>query len=773
MDEIIFNIHYNKNKVQIPHKKGESLEIPFKNFANTQKTRLEDFVFLYKTSIINYKSSRAGSKDLNNFFFSNKEKKSFNIYAYLVKPTEKKKNIVQQSKSSNSEQSQTQSQTQDDETKVTNAEEIQKNKYYNDIICPECETSAIIDIIDSNTEKNLLKFNIYNCDNFHFLTNNKFNMYDDFYCRNSDKCALCSSFQYQLTPPDNKLYMCSCGIKVCPSCIKGHVEPGHEKIIYNDKNYYCLNHQKKYSSYCLDCNSNLCESCKDPHKNHECFEYNTLKPRAEDIKNFGENIESHKTNLKNFIDYFKKLFDETLNTVESYLKSYILIEEALLSRYKNGFINFQLLRNLNNNKIFNNPIFQLMEKEIKSSKHIVEKFTYLIDIYNDIIKIINDKKDIKNIKRSKEESIKINTINLKYKVDNVSSINKYIKLFDPVFVKNNKDKLSVQINNEKQKELSVYFENKKNLHEIDVVLTEDKDNVVTDMSYMLNNCKNLIKVDLNNFNPMYITSMEAMFQMCPIKEIPSKIYSFSLPNLTNVRAMFCKCLNIETVPDLCNIFNKTNRINDISMLFNGCINLKGIPNFNKWFAQNITDMSYLFNRCKEIEVIDFGKITSENITNMCGLFNCCENLKSIKNIPSKSKIIEDMSIMFQGCEKLESIEGIDKFNTQYVRDMSGIFSKCHKLNNLPRIGNWKLNNVKEIIGIFNECQSLVKIPDIGSWNMSQIKDASGMFYKCTSLKEVKGINKWKFGTETSIDNIFDQCSLGNIDKIKKSWRDKK
>ena len=39
------------------------------------------------------------------------------------------------------------------------------------------------------------------------------------------------------------------------------------------------------------------------------------------------------------------------------------------------------------------------------------------------------------------------------------------------------------------------------------------------------------------------------------------------------------------------------------MLFNGCINLKEIINFNKWYLPNITDMSYLFNRCKEMKTI--------------------------------------------------------------------------------------------------------------------------------------------------------------------------
>ena len=46
-------------------------------------------------------------------------------------------------------------------------EEKKKIKYYYDIICPECKTTAIIDINDDN-EKHC-DFNILNCKNFHFL----------------------------------------------------------------------------------------------------------------------------------------------------------------------------------------------------------------------------------------------------------------------------------------------------------------------------------------------------------------------------------------------------------------------------------------------------------------------------------------------------------------------------------------------------------------------------------------------------------------------------
>ena len=68
MDEITFEIHYKKKKMEIPLTKGESLEIPFKTFTDSQNMKLENFVFLYKTSIINYKSAKSSSKDMNNFF---------------------------------------------------------------------------------------------------------------------------------------------------------------------------------------------------------------------------------------------------------------------------------------------------------------------------------------------------------------------------------------------------------------------------------------------------------------------------------------------------------------------------------------------------------------------------------------------------------------------------------------------------------------------------------------------------------------------------------
>ena len=57
-------------------------------------------------------------------------------------------------------------------------------------------------------------------------------------------------------------------------------------------------------------------------------------------------------------------------------------------------------------------------------------------------------------------------------------MNKYVKLFDPIFVKNNKDKFSITINGKNEKELKEYYYNRSNEAKLDVILKEKGDEPV-------------------------------------------------------------------------------------------------------------------------------------------------------------------------------------------------------------------------------------------------------------------------------------------------------
>ena len=127
------------------------------------------------------------------------------------------------------------------------------------------------------------------------------------------------------------------------------------------KNYHCFIHNKSFENYCLDCNCNICSECeKDKtHEKHTILKYGDFKPKQGEIKEFEDKIKDQKEKLlPDFIKHIKEEFNKIINKVESYIKSYIAIEETLIRRYnKDKTLNFQLLRNLSNPKIFDNSLF--------------------------------------------------------------------------------------------------------------------------------------------------------------------------------------------------------------------------------------------------------------------------------------------------------------------------------------------------------------------------------------------------------------------------------
>ena len=148
------------------------------------------------------------------------------------------------------------------------------------------------------------------------------------------------------------------------------------------------------------------------------------------------------------------------------------------------------LKNLNNKKLFKNNIF----KKFYSIKNEKDSFKNLMNFLFNIYAPI---KNIKNKEDIKKDVGKLNFSNkaeIIYKMHEKNNINKRIKLFDSVFVQNNKDKLSVEINGI-QSELNEYYINDNNEEVLKVTLKELPNKSLTDMSYMFNNCKNLVSVN--------------------------------------------------------------------------------------------------------------------------------------------------------------------------------------------------------------------------------------------------------------------------------------
>ena len=782
-------------------KDSESILEPFTRYSRKKEEKIDDLIYYYKSSIFKYDEFNKNRLYIKDVFDQDELKGIINIFAFPLRKTKKlaesaktalsssnaslgmSSSIEPMSKSKNEKLNKVgdSKETKDkiqSETKTETKTEIkaEEKKFFNDIICPSCQTSAII-------ENDNLKLRTINCENFHRISDIQYDKFEDFEMKlydfnpeNQKKlvCELCHTNIIQLTPPEDKLYICTCGSKLCGVCFKTHNDQNHHKCEIENKNYKCLLHGKDFKSYCLDCNRNICDSC-DTHQDHEILKFVHLTPKADYIEKIKQEVENQKKILSSFVENSKQLLNDAINEIEKYINSYILVENTLLNRYQNNFRNFQLLQNLRNRKIFyENNVFPILAnynnpKDIKTSLNITHfRLTNLANLYRSIC-------TAKKEEQPKEDKPTMpnlnNSVTITYKIPG-KEINRNVKLFDSIFVKNNKDKCKLTVNG-KEMDFCEYFKNLEDKTELTVQLTEKPQNTVTNMSYMFNNCQKLESVDFTKWNTVNVTNMEALYQLSPITSIPN-ISTWNTQNVTNMRGMFSKCIKLKDIhPDISRW--KLTNVKDISLFFNGCKSLKSLPDLPKWDTRNVEDMSYMFSRCTNLNNLHgIGKWNTSKVKNMCGMFNRCENLVKLPDIKNwDMRNVTDISIMFQFCSKATQLPDVSRWTLNSVKDISGVFSECGSVKTLPAIGKWNTSNVTCMCGLFNECSQLNPIPDISKWNTTKVTDMSGLFCGCAQLKQLPNIASWDTGNVEDMSYLLDGCAeIVDITPIK-NWDRKK
>ena len=262
----------------------------------------------------------------------------------------------------------------------------------------------------------------------------------------------------------------------------------------------------------------------------------------------------------------------------------------------------------------------------------------------------------------------------------VKDISSEIDIFGETFVKNNKDKCYLIIDNKNYRLMNKFIFSKKGENTITLVLKQDDIKLRGMFCFF-------------NISDMFKNSEDEFY--CNFDEDKSDdnflIDASSLEHL-----------------DVSECF-------DFSFMFYNCKNLKNYDFLKGWDVSKGKNFMYTFTFCSFPDV--------SFLTNW--------NMKKALN----------MSHMFYGCEKLNDINYIGNWSVDKVKTFCRMFGKCRSITDVNALQNWNMSNALDITQMFESCVKLSKMDSLNNWNLNEKCDKKNIIYDCKSLKNIPSIFK--------------------------------
>jgi len=244
-------------------------------------------------------------------------------------------------------------------------------------------------------------------------------------------------------------------------------------------------------------------------------------------------------------------------------------------------------------------------------------------------------------------------------------------IFGEKFVNNNKDKIELIINGEKNELISRY-ELKEGENKIEIIIK----NKITNLEYMFYECISLNNIEeLKFLDTKEINNFSNMFGWCESLSDIKGLENWNVSKGNNFSGMFYECYTLSDIKGLEN-WNVSNG-NNFSDMFSGCESLSNIKGLGNWNVSNGNNFSGMFNRCKSLS-----------------------DIKGLKNWNVSNG--NDFSYMFSGCKSLSDIKVLENWNISNGNNFSYMFYDCKSLSYIERLKkNWNVSNENNFSHIFN------------------------------------------------------------------------
>ena len=198
---------------------------------------------------------------------------------------------------------------------------------------------------------------------------------------------------------------------------------------------------------------------------------------------------------------------------------------------------------------------------------------------------------------------------------------------------------------------------------------------------------------------------------------------------------------------------------NMSYMFVKCKALTSL-NLTSFNTEKVTDMQGMFKECSNLTSLDLSNFNTEKVTDMRGMFWECSNLTSLNLTRLNTEKVTAMNGMFYGCTKLESLD-LSKFNTAKVTNMNQMFYGCSALTSLD-VSNFNTAEVKSMTYMFNNCSTLTSL-NLSNFNTANVTDMNSMFYNCNELTSLD-LTSFNTAEVTNMSNMFGSCfALTSLD----------
>ncbi len=278
-----------------------------------------------------------------------------------------------------------------------------------------------------------------------------------------------------------------------------------------------------------------------------------------------------------------------------------------------------------------------------------------------------------------------------------------------------------------------------------------------DTTWEVNNDGNLSLIGYGEFAPSGVSSIRAPWYDYRDSIKTAEIH---VQGMTNASGMFFECRNMVQV-DLRD-FDTTN-ITDMSTMFQNCSSLETLD-LNNFNTENVIDMRQMFKNCYSLTCLNVSGFDTKNVKNVWGMFYGCKNLTNLNISTFDTSNMINMREMFYGCQGLTNLD-LSNFDTKNTICIDYMFGQCITLVEL-NLSNFNTSNILEMTGMFQGCSSLINL-DVSGFNISKVENMDFMFSGCNSLTSLD-LSSFDARTVFNMYGMFDGCEKLTLIKTPKN-----